>query len=77
MTYLNAFQVDRKESFWPVLEMYQRIVEKDQYLAENVKGKVVMNIDVNQGMFSILAVEMPVRVVCAFEPASQISRFSF
>ena len=77
MIYLNAFQVDRKESFWPVLEMYQGIVAKDQYLAENVKGKVVMDVDVNQGMFSILAVEMPVRVVRAFEPASQISRFSF
>ena len=77
MIYLNAFQVDRKESFWPVLEMYQGIVEKDQYLAENVKGKVVMDVDVNQGMFSILAVEMPVRVVRALEPASQISRFSF
>ena len=59
MIYLNAFQVDKKESFWPVLEMYQGIVEKDQYLAENVKGKAVMDIDVNQGMFSILAVEMP------------------
>ena len=58
MIYLNAFQVDKKESFWPVLEMYQGIVE-DQYLAENVKGKAVMDIDVNQGMFSISAVEMP------------------
>lgn len=47
--------------------MYQGIVEKDQYLAENVKGKVVMDVDVNQGMFSILAVEMPVRVARAFD----------
>jgi hypothetical protein len=75
--YLNAFQVDGKESCRPELEMYQGIVEKDQYLAENVKGKVVMDVDVNQGMSSILAVEMPVRAVHAFEAASQISQFSF
>jgi len=69
MICLNAFHVDRMKLLRPAPDMHQGIIEKNQHLSENVRGKAVMDVGAKRSMFSILTAEIGAGMAHAFEPA--------